>query len=69
MILMGSDYWDGLIKWITEKMLNECKFILPNDMKVFTVVDKPEEAIKIILDFKESQGRIGIELPPGMKKT
>jgi len=68
-ILMGSEYWDGLIKWMTEKMLKENDYVSPEDMDVFTVVDEPQEAVKIIVDFKKAEGRVGIELPPGMKKT
>jgi len=68
-ILMGSSYWDGLVSWMKETMLNEYKHISPEDMDVFTVVDEPEAAAKIIVDFKEAKGRVGIELPPGMKKV
>jgi len=68
-ILMGSEYWDGLIKWMKEKMLKEHKFIAPDDLNVFTVVDDPSAAAKIIVDFREAQGRVGIELPAGMKKS
>jgi hypothetical protein len=38
-------------------------------MDVFTVVDDPSAAAKIIVDFREAQGRVGIELPTGMKKS
>jgi len=68
-ILMGSNYWDGLTDWMKEKMLKEYNHITPEDMNVFTVVDEPEAAVKIIVDFKEAKGRVGIELPTGMKKT
>ena len=68
-ILMCSDYWDGLIEWITDKMLNKYNYISPEDMDVFTVVDKPEDAVKIIVDFKKAQGRVGMDLPTGMKKS
>ena len=68
-ILMGSSYWDGLVSWMKETMLNEYNHISPEDMHVFTVVDEPEAAVKIILDFKKAQGRVGIELPTGMKKV
>lgn len=68
-ILMGSDYWDGLIKWMKEKMLKEHKYIAQEDLNVFTVVDDPGAVVEIIVNFREAQGRIGIELPAGMKKT
>jgi uncharacterized protein (TIGR00730 family) len=68
-ILMCSDYWEGLITWMKEKMLKEHHHISPQDLDVFTVVDKPEDAVKIIVDFKESEGRVGIELPTGMRRN
>ena len=68
-VLVGSDYWDGLTKWMTEKMLKQHNYIAPEDLDVFTVVDDPRAAVKILVDFKKAQGRVGIELPAGMKKT
>ena len=67
-ILMGSDYWKGLLDWIKETMLKEHGYIDPEDMDVFTVVDDPQAAVKIIVDFREAQKPAGIELPMGMKK-
>ncbi|MHC4125840.1 MAG: LOG family protein [Planctomycetota bacterium] len=68
-ILMGSDYWGGLIDWMKETMLGKHNYISPEDMDVFTLVDEPEAATKIIVDFKEAKGRVGIDLPSGMKKA
>jgi len=68
-ILMGSDYWEGLIEWMKEKMLKQHHHISPEDLNVFTVLDDPKAAAKVIVDFKESKGRGGIELPPGMRRN
>jgi len=67
-ILMGSDYWEGLANWMEEKMLKEHGYIAPEDMDVFTVLDTTQAAVKVIMDFKEAKGPVGIELPTGMKK-
>ena len=67
-ILMGSEYWAGLVEWIKAKMLGEHKYIAPEDMNVFTMVDDVRTAVKIIKDFKESPSRSGIDLPTGMRK-
>jgi len=67
-ILMGSEYWAGLIDWMRGTMLGKYNHISPEDMNVFTVVDEPKAAAKIIVDFKEAKGRGGLDLPPGMKK-
>jgi uncharacterized protein (TIGR00730 family) len=66
-VLVGSEYWAGLIEWIKDKMLGEYDYIRPEDMNVFTVVDTPEEAAKIIIDYKQASGRSGLFLPSGMR--
>ena len=49
-ILVVKDYWSGLIDWIEEKLIDE-KSIHPDEMKIFTLVDTPEETVKNIDDF------------------
>jgi len=65
---MGSDYWAGLLDWMKKKMLGEYNYIAPEDLDVFTVVDEPGAATKIISDFREAKGHVGLDLPSGMKK-
>ena len=67
-VLMCSEYWEGLTTWIKKKMLGEHQYIDPEDLDVFTMADDVKTAVKIITDFKEAQGKVGIELPAGMKK-
>ena len=67
-ILMGSDYWAGLLDWMRNTMLGEYNYISPQDLDFFKVVDEPELATKIIVDFREANGRSGLDLPHGMKK-
>ena len=52
-----------------QKMLKEHGYIAPEDLNVFTVLDDPQAAVKIIVGFREAQGPVGIELPTGMKKA
>lgn len=47
LILMGSEYWGGLIDWMKNTMVKEGK-ILSNDMDLIQVVDEPEEVVKLI---------------------
>jgi uncharacterized protein (TIGR00730 family) len=68
-ILMGSEYWEGLVVWLREKMLAEHEYISPEDMDVFTIVDDPKAAVQVIVDFKKSKGSAGIQLPSGMRKN
>ena len=67
-ILMGSEYWDGLVCWMKGEMLKEHKYISPEDLDVFTVVDEPKAATEILVDFRDAKGRGGLKLPSGMKK-
>ena len=50
-------------------MLSQYHHIAPDDLNIFTVVDDPQAATNIIVNFRESKGRSGLDLPPGMKKT
>jgi len=61
-ILMGRDYWKGLIDWMSDKMLQE-KCIEPKDLNVFSMSDDPQEAAKIIVRFRESAVPGGLQLP------
>ncbi|MCI0498392.1 MAG: TIGR00730 family Rossman fold protein [Planctomycetales bacterium] len=67
-ICMGSDYWDGLVGWMRDVMLEKHGYISPEDMDVFNVCDKPEQAVKIITDFHAHNGRGGIKQPWGIKR-
>lgn len=67
-ILMGSKFWNGLIKWIKQAMLDEDEYISPEDLHVFTISDDPKAAVKIITDFREKQGQSGLTIPSGMRK-
>ncbi|HEY5504432.1 MAG TPA: TIGR00730 family Rossman fold protein [Sedimentisphaerales bacterium] len=67
-ILMGSDYWKGLLDWLRDKVLTE-KCIQPKDLNVFSVSDDPTEVAKIIVKFRESAAPSGLQLPGGVKTT
>jgi uncharacterized protein (TIGR00730 family) len=66
-ILMGSDYWSGMIEWMKRTMLDQTGNISPEDMDIFTVVDDPAEAVQIVTDFSKSDGKHGLAEPPGLK--
>ncbi len=46
-ILVGSDYWGGLIDWIKETLLSN-KRISPEDMDILNVMDDPEEIVRLL---------------------
>lgn len=49
-VLIGSDYWGGLIDWIKNTMV-ERGTISEDDVNLFQLTDDPDEAVKIICDF------------------
>jgi uncharacterized protein (TIGR00730 family) len=53
-VLIGKAYWEGLVKWIQEAMLDMEQNISPKDMDMFKVVDTAEEAVRFIEDFYKS---------------
>src|SRR5690625_5250510 len=54
-ILVGKEYWGGLIDWIKTKLIEE-KMISPEDINLFSVVETSEEVIKILNDFYSEYG-------------
>ncbi|MBW1841247.1 MAG: TIGR00730 family Rossman fold protein [Deltaproteobacteria bacterium] len=46
-ILVGSDYWSGLIEWIKSRLLED-KRISPEDLDILQVIDEPEEIVKTV---------------------
>jgi uncharacterized protein (TIGR00730 family) len=53
-VLMGSDYWKGLVDWIKTTVVHE-KMIAPEDVDLFHVTDDPVEAATIIENFYKKQ--------------
>ena len=50
-VLVGSEYWRGLLDWINDTMIAE-GMILPEDRAIFAVVDDPRDAVEIIKNTK-----------------
>ena len=46
-ILYKSDYWNGLLDWIRDKMVSY-NFIREDEMELFTVLDTPEQVVAYI---------------------
>lgn len=50
-ILVGSEYWSGLISWIKSTLLESENNINVEDLNLFTVVDNEDEACNEIINF------------------
>ena len=67
-ILMGSEFWDGLLSWITDKMLKTDHYISQEDLDVFTIEDDPKAVVRMLVDFHKEHGQIRLSEPHGIKK-
>lgn len=47
-VLFGSQYWKGLLTWLTSTMLNE-KNISPEDLGLIHLTDSPKDAVDFII--------------------
>ncbi|MBU0988328.1 MAG: TIGR00730 family Rossman fold protein [Proteobacteria bacterium] len=47
LILVGSDYWNGLLDWIKAHLLKENR-ISEQDLEILQVMDEPEEIVKAV---------------------
>jgi uncharacterized protein (TIGR00730 family) len=53
-VLVGTSYWTGLLKWVEETMLWKEKNISPDDLALYKLVDTADEAVEYIEDFYRS---------------
>ncbi|PKN60567.1 MAG: TIGR00730 family Rossman fold protein [Deltaproteobacteria bacterium HGW-Deltaproteobacteria-11] len=49
-ILMGSEYWKGLLDWMKKTMIRS-GMILPEDLDFIEIIDDPDEVVKHIQKF------------------
>jgi uncharacterized protein (TIGR00730 family) len=55
-ILVGTDFWEGLLDWIKKTLLDTFANVSPKDLDLIHLVDTPEEVTQILDAFyKESQ--------------
>ena len=47
LILVGANYWNGLLDWIKHRLLEE-KRISPQDIDILQVIDDPEEVVRAV---------------------
>ncbi len=50
-VLVGSDYWKGLLDWLNQTMCEKEKNIHADDMKLIKLVDTADDAVKVIDEF------------------
>lgn len=60
-VLMGTDFWEGMIKWVKESLLEKYATISAKDLDLIPITDDPKDVVKIINDFYEAE-----ELKPNL---
>jgi uncharacterized protein (TIGR00730 family) len=52
-VLFGTAYWEGLLKWMKEVLLEEGK-IVEQDLKLLYLTDSPAEVVEIVVKSQDS---------------
>jgi len=50
-VLVGKEFWGGLVDWIKDTLLEKAGNISPGDLDLFHLVDTADEAVACITDF------------------
>ena len=62
-LLVGSDYWGGLVEWLRERLLAEGK-ISPGDLDLFCVTDDPAVVVERLMAGQHRQARASRRIAP-----
>ena len=62
-ILVGKEYWKGLLDWISDTLLSE-KMIGAEDLDILKTVDTPEEVLHWVQNSKTPDGAKSASSPP-----
>ena len=57
-VLVGSDFWEGMIDWISQRVLAAGN-VSPEDVALLTLVDDADEALAEVRRGAQRQGRLG----------
>ena len=55
-VLMGSDYWDGLARWLRDSVLADGN-IAPEDVAMLRVCDEPDAVVDVLADVEHRRPR------------
>jgi len=62
-VLIGSDYWQGLIDWMRNVMFEQFETIGAEDFDLFHLTDDVDEAVKIVYETHIGKRTAGPRLP------
>jgi len=55
-VLVGSDYWDGLVEWLRRSMLAD-RYIGAKDLEAIAVCDDLDRVVEIVEDVEHRRPR------------
>ena len=55
-ILVGTEFWEGLMDWVKTTLLDSFKNISPGDIDLIHLVDTADEVVEILDKFYEEYG-------------
>lgn len=50
-ILVGKEYWQGLMDWVQAVLVDKYKTVSPEDMNLFRIVDTEDEVVEVLDNF------------------
>ena len=62
-VVVGTDFWSGLLDWMRTVMLSRRHTIDADDMDLFHLTDDPEEAVQIIHESHIGERLVAEQLP------
>jgi uncharacterized protein (TIGR00730 family) len=62
-VLVGTDYWGGLVDWIRERLVTEGK-IAPRDLDLLCLTDDPLEVRDRLMSAAHRQARTSVRSVP-----
>jgi uncharacterized protein (TIGR00730 family) len=62
-VMVGTDYWGGLVDWVRERLLAEGK-IAPQDLELFSVTDDPYDVRDRLMTAAHRQARSSVRSVP-----
>ena len=55
-ILVGSEFWEGIIDWMKKTLLNDNNNISKEDLDLFKLANTKDEVINILEEFHNNYG-------------
>ena len=62
-VLIGTDFWSGLLDWLRTTLCEQYATISPHDFDLFNLTDDVDEAVQIVHDTYHGRREIGADLP------